>query len=340
MITLCSAGALASSRSATRGYSQPAACVPRAFFGGSGLTAPISTISFSWNVFATADSPPAVARLLGANDSGIQQIQVSAKLMTASAGDASSPWSNFWTSLMLSDIRLWVPAQSLHAPAIACPLVIPIATPMPYDGGNSCVESTTAHYDEQHWRRTQSAIAIADEVSLRGLPERVVAEMLFGLQQQVAAGIQVEVSFFRRLGDHMRSQEVQSLDEAVMDGFPLEVRTLGRHFVTAARRLRSNPETERHSDVWDLVIFGFTGFLRFDAISQSWLRAAAKAHAYDNLPRRRGQGGKGLCQTRINILAMLSESLRLQRRDSGADLTALARSDITAFLNRVAFLRR
>ncbi len=162
--------------------------------------------------------------------------------------------------------------------------------------------------------------------------------MLYGLQQKVAAGSKTDNSFFRCLGGHMRVQGVRALADAAMDAFPLEVRQLGQHFVTAARRLSSSPETERHKDVWDTTAFGFSGNLRFDAITQLWLREAAKVLAYNDLPHRRGSGGKQHCQTLINDLALLSESLRIQRSDHGEHVSALARSDISAFLNRIAFL--
>lgn len=60
---------------------------------------------------------------------------------------------------------------------------------------------------------------------------------------------------------------------------------------------------------------------------------------YNDLPRRRGKGGKSHCQTRISYLGLLSESLVIQREDAGMDIHALGRGDITAFLNRLAFLQ-
>ncbi|MBB5109835.1 hypothetical protein [Streptomyces spectabilis] len=42
--------------------------------------------------------------------------------------------------------------------------------------------------DEEAWRLGESAINADREVSLRGLPERVVAEILYGLQARTAAG--------------------------------------------------------------------------------------------------------------------------------------------------------
>ena len=140
------------------------------------------------------------------------------------------------------------------------------------------------------------------------------------------------------LARQLRSQQVATIDDADAGQLTYEVAKLHRKFVTSARRWRTTPEMEAAKDVWDLAVFGHPGTLRFGSISQSWLRAAAKVEVYNDLPRRRGKGGKSQCQTKINYLVLLSESLHLQRGDSGDDLHLLSRSDITAFLNRMAFL--
>lgn len=199
-------------------------------------------------------------------------------------------------------------------------------------------ETSSVQLDEQRFRRTQPAVAVGSDISLRGLPDRVVAEMLYGLQQKVVAGSKTKETFFRSLGDRIRVQEVPSLSGASMQDFPLEVRQLGQLFVITARRLVSNPETERLKDIWDTTVFGFSGTLKFEGISQPWLREAAKILTYNDLPRRRGRGGKAHCQTRINDLALLSDSLRIQRPDSGVDLRELSRADAASFLNRISFL--
>jgi hypothetical protein len=98
------------------------------------------------------------------------------------------------------------------------------------------------------------------------------------------------------------------------------------------------PESERHKDVWDLYAFGHSGHLVFTGITQPWLREAAKQWAYNDLPKRRGRAAGGVTRTHINGVARLSESLRLQRADLGDNVTALGREDVTAFLNRMAFV--
>jgi integrase len=107
--------------------------------------------------------------------------------------------------------------------------------------------------------------------------------------------------------------------------------------VLACRRLGLNPETERHKDVWDATVFGGRGTLRFTAISQPWLRQATQDWAHEDLPRRRGNGKTLAVQHHINDMALLSDCLRLQRTDRGDDPSALARVDITNFLNRLAY---
>jgi integrase len=81
-----------------------------------------------------------------------------------------------------------------------------------------------------------------------------------------------------------------------------------------------------------------TGTLPFTEISQPWLREATKRWAFDDLPRRRGRSIGGALQTRVNSIAQLSASLRLQREDQGDIPTLLAHTDITAFCNRLAYL--
>ncbi|WP_433635516.1 tyrosine-type recombinase/integrase [Nocardia sp. CA-120079] len=194
--------------------------------------------------------------------------------------------------------------------------------------------------DEQRWRFTQSAIPLGGEVSLRGLPDRVVAELLFCLHYRtVVSGSKTDVTNFRPLGDYARANLVQSLEDISSEVFTKTRRHMHATFVTILRRYHTNPELERVKDEWDTRVFGHRGILRFDSISQPWLREAAKIWAYDELPRHRGGNAKGTCQTMITSMGLLSDSLRLQRPDHGNGPSALSRTDITAFLNRLAFLQ-
>jgi hypothetical protein len=109
-------------------------------------------------------------------------------------------------------------------------------------------------------------------------------------------------------------------------------------FLTSVVRLLATPETERLKDTWDGAVFGIKGRLRFGIIGQPWMREAAKRWAAEELPTHRGRSQRGLMQAAINSFARLSDSLRIQRADTGDDPTALARRDMVAFLNRLAFL--
>lgn len=201
-----------------------------------------------------------------------------------------------------------------------------------------CRVTDSADVDEDRFRRTQPAITVRGEVTLRGLADRVIAELLYGLQRHVAEGVRLDTSHFRTLARQLRYQQIGTIDHANAEEFTYEVAKLHRKFVNSARRLRTTPDDEAKKDVWDLAVFGLSGTLRFVALQQDWLRAAAKVEIYNDLPRRRGKGGRSQCQTRINYLAYLGDSVSIQREDGGGDVRALGRSDITAFLNRMAFL--
>jgi hypothetical protein len=67
--------------------------------------------------------------------------------------------------------------------------------------------------DEETWRLTTPAIAQAGVVSLLGLPDRVVAEVLYGLQERVAAGIRHKDHHVRPFCDLLRARQVGSLAE-------------------------------------------------------------------------------------------------------------------------------
>lgn len=159
--------------------------------------------------------------------------------------------------------------------------------------------------DEERWRRTTAPVSANNEVSLRGLPDRVVAEILYGLQARTREGLHTTQFVLRNLTNRLRELELPSL--AAVD--PAHVSRA----------------------------FGHSGHLRFTAIHQSWLRAAAKEWAFFSLPQRRGKVISSI-QDILNAFALPSESLRLQREDHGDDLRALSRRDITAFTNRLAFL--
>lgn len=199
--------------------------------------------------------------------------------------------------------------------------------------------------DEEVWRRTASAVHADRELCLRGLPDRVVAEVLYGLQARTASGVKTWDHFLRPLCDRLRQTQAPTL-EVLHDPEVFEtlscgssVRGVARTMLTWLGRLGATPESERRKDVWDLKIFtGQSGTLDFTHITQPALREAVKQWACDDLPRRRGKRPGGAVQPYVTAMNLLSESLRLQREDGGMHPPALHREDIVAFCNRLAFL--
>ncbi|MGW2137651.1 tyrosine-type recombinase/integrase [Streptomyces sp. NPDC001773] len=199
--------------------------------------------------------------------------------------------------------------------------------------------------DEEVWRRTASAVSADRELCLRGLPDRVVAEVLYGLQARTEAGSKTRDHFLRPLCDRLREMQAPTLevmhDPKVFATLAHVKSTRGvvRTMLMWLGRLGATAESERRKDVWDLKIFtGHNGTLDFTRISQPALREAVKHWAYDDLPRRRGKRPGGAVQPYVTAMNLLSESLRLQREDGGMHPAELRRGDIVAFCNRLAFL--
>ncbi|MET9088505.1 tyrosine-type recombinase/integrase [Streptomyces sp. NPDC004237] len=197
--------------------------------------------------------------------------------------------------------------------------------------------------DEERWRLTTPAVAVNREASLRGLPDRLVAELLYCLQVRTAREVKTRDHRIRHISDQLRLLQVPSLEtledaDLVRAGLVDDLRMIIRGAQTSLRRLGATPETERLKDIWDLFVFGHHGTLNFSRIHQQPLREAVKIWAYDELPRRRGRNVAGSIQNMIRGMEQLSESLRLQRDDEGHQLRLLSRTDMVSFCNRVAFL--
>ncbi|MFC7308946.1 tyrosine-type recombinase/integrase [Streptomyces monticola] len=193
--------------------------------------------------------------------------------------------------------------------------------------------------DEAHWRRVAPAVAETGKVSLRGLSDRVVAEILFSLQQRYHEGIRQFYFQLRPLSDRARALQVASLSELDVTELSRDQRGMVNSMLKQVRRLHLSPEAERHKEVWEGAAFGHKGNLNFGGIAQPWLREAAKAWALEDVPRRRGDRALRAVQEQIKSLAQLSTSLRVNRADSGSDPHRLGRDDIVSFLNRLLFLQ-
>lgn len=190
---------------------------------------------------------------------------------------------------------------------------------------------------EEHWRRTTAPITANNEVSLRGLPDRVVAEILYGVQARTSEGFHTTHFQLRNLTNRLRELELPSLCAVEPDHVSRGVRGLCSSLVALVGRVGLTPDGERIKDVWNGAVFGHSGQVRFAAVHQPWLRDALKEWAFFSLPQRRGKALSSVQQI-INAFAFLSESLRLQREDHGDDVREVGRGDIVAFTNRLAYL--
>lgn len=196
-------------------------------------------------------------------------------------------------------------------------------------------------FDGQRWRRTDKAVCSTREVSLRGLPDRLVAEAPYALSSRVDNGYKLRPECLRPLYDRLRAHQVTRLGEVTdpeAAGDSREQATMIRAAQLALARLNTTPETERVKDVWDMSVFGHTGVIPFTSITQIPLREAMKIWVYDDLPRRRNKNAVHHARAVIAALAMLSQSRRLQRPDRGLDPAAWGRADIVAYCNRMGHL--
>lgn len=144
--------------------------------------------------------------------------------------------------------------------------------------------------DTDHWLATQTAIPEGAEVSFRGLPDLVAAQVLFGLQQRCRDGALTQHTRLRALTSWLRAERVPSLDALSADqasGAGVDRLTRGplTTMIAAVRRVRMTAESEYAKDRWDMAALGMTGYADFGGISQPWLRETAKS-AGSGTPRR------------------------------------------------------
>ncbi len=198
--------------------------------------------------------------------------------------------------------------------------------------------------DEGHWRSVGTAIGRGGQISLRGLPPLLIAQVLIGLQQRCrVSAVKTKEADLRAVIDDLRRQQVTTIgDYALAGDRSLAFHGLVNCLAVHARRALATPETEVVKDEWDLVLFGHRGSVDFTGISQCWLRETAKRWAADDLPGRRIRPGRitsggGAIRHHVGCLGRLSQSLRV-RPDRGDRPAALGRGDMEAFLHRLAYL--
>jgi hypothetical protein len=165
------------------------------------------------------------------------------------------------------------------------------------------------------WARQAAPADVAGhQVVLRGLPDRVIAELLAGLQRRSDAGLRTLPTSTRCLVKMLHVQRAESvLDLARVPSKTLrsDARQLLRSLATELYCLLSGPEKERARDIWQLQVFGLAGRLDFTGITQRWLRESVKWWAAEDLPLRRGREPTDSARDTIRAAVALSASLRL-----------------------------
>ncbi len=191
----------------------------------------------------------------------------------------------------------------------------------------------------------------AGRAVLAGLDQGVIAEVLYGVQSALAEGRRVMPATLRHVAGHLRRTGAGSTAEAARTA-PARTPVLWFLAFTADRvgLARSDLESERAKDVWDLRLWGARGRLSFTGggtanrygrtdktrpIGQAWLKEAAKAWAAEAL----GSMTAGPVRAVIGAVGLLSEHLA-RRADGGADPSALGHRDVEAFLARLTRLER
>ncbi|MDT5367378.1 MAG: hypothetical protein QOC62_1809 [Mycobacterium sp.] len=201
----------------------------------------------------------------------------------------------------------------------------------------SVAQQEHAELDEQWWRVRESGVAEPGQVNLRALPSLVVVEVLTGLQTRVRDGLRLTDVVLRAVCDTLRRHQVGSIHDCDPGLAPgKRARSVLASFARDARRVLADPGVEQDKDRWDLAIFGHPGTLAFTKITQPWLAGAAKRWAAEQLPQHRGSGASRV-RGKINSIGLLSEHLH-RRPDHGLDPTALGRTDLEGFLNRLGHL--
>jgi integrase len=195
-------------------------------------------------------------------------------------------------------------------------------------------------FDENRWRALAPPVPVGGQVSLRGLPPLLAAEVLYGLQQRAGEGVTTRLHVLRALVEDLRRSQAGSLEAAGPASGPM-AREKSHILHSLARHVRAglaDTTAETAKDVWHLTAFGCRAKLSFTGISQGWLRQAVKRWAADDLPRHRGDRPHARVRQIIGAVARLSAHLRATRDDHGALPAALGRGDIESFLHHLAYL--
>ncbi len=184
---------------------------------------------------------------------------------------------------------------------------------------------------------------------LAGLDDKVITEVLYGIQVSVAEGRRVMIQVLRPAVALLRqsgARSVADVDTAVRRD---PVGWFLRFTADRVALARACPQTEHANDIWDLRVWGAAGRLSFVGggvchrsggdpsrpITQPWLKQAAKAWAAEALVRMT----TGPVRAVIGAVGLWSEHLG-RRADGGVDPSGLGHRDVDAFLARLGHLHQ
>jgi integrase len=190
------------------------------------------------------------------------------------------------------------------------------------------------------WIAAAQPVLVSHTVALAGLPDRLQVELLLAVQLRCDAGLKTLPAKLRQIVAVAKTRRAGSIADLLakagrasrFDDVQSTLRAIDREL----RRALSTPERECRNDVWDLRVWGLRGTLDFTALTQRWLREAAKTWAMEDLPLHRGAQAGSTARATLAALDRLSQTLRHSRDDAGEDPRALGRRDIVACLNRLA----
>ncbi|MFE0695678.1 tyrosine-type recombinase/integrase [Streptomyces sp. NPDC058869] len=192
--------------------------------------------------------------------------------------------------------------------------------------------------DEELWQRVAAPIAENADINLRAVPDLVVWQVLYGLQERTNLNIKTKYGDLRGVINAARRHQVASLEELDPASLGVGYRAIRNSLLRFVNLRLLSPETEVRKVVWNAAAFGLSGTITFADVTQPWLREAAQQWALDDMPRRRGDGVRSVVQSHVSCLARLSKSLRVGRPDNGDSPGLLGRDDIVFFLNRLRLL--
>ena len=185
------------------------------------------------------------------------------------------------------------------------------------------------------WRRRARQPSNRRILSLRGLPELVRLEVLYGVQRRLAEQIKTGPANMSTFVDHLRATEVGTVldfDMGLVDGeCNRDHGRFARFVINRVALAYRDPETELTGDCWDLRVLGRRGQLDFTSITQDSLRDGVKQWAAATMGRVKDTV---TVQVRVRAMGVLSRVLATGP-GGGDNAAALNRRDVDRFLLRM-----